>query len=113
MSDEVDESEGVMYSVDEARRKWSRLLHEQDTLSIPDTWAAGFVGRSVDALPGFAAVRSQCRLMKMGMSEKARNLWVLICALEKTLAMVLISYTRGIEDGAYLDNLIREIRRIL
>jgi hypothetical protein len=112
MSDEVEESEGVMYSVDGARWKWSRLLHEQETLVKPDGWTAGFVGRSIDALPGFAAVKSQCRLMKIGMSEKARNLWVLICALEKISAMIL-SHQKEFEYGAYLDNLIREIRRIL
>jgi hypothetical protein len=82
MSDEVEESEGVMYSVEEARWKWSRLLQEQETLFIPGAWMAGFVGSSVGVLLGFAAVRSQCLLMKMGMSEKARKRWVLICALE-------------------------------
>jgi hypothetical protein len=34
---------------------------------------AGFVIVSVDALLAFAAVRSQCLLMKMGISENARN----------------------------------------
>lgn len=81
MSDEVEESEGVMYSVEEARWKWSRLLHEQATLLIPGAWMVGFVGNSAGVLFGFAAVRSQCLFMKMGMSEKARKRWVLICAL--------------------------------
>lgn len=63
MSDGEDESEGVKYSVDGARWKASKLPQEHETLLIPS--------------PGvvfFAAVRSQCRLMKMGMSENARNL---------------------------------------
>lgn len=34
-------------------------------------------------LLGPAAVKSQWRLMKMGMSEKARKRWVLICALSR------------------------------
>jgi hypothetical protein len=81
MSDEVEESEGVMYSVEEARWKWSRLLHEQETLLIPGAWILGLVGKSAGVLLGLAAVRSQCLLMKMGMSEKALKRWVLICAL--------------------------------
>lgn len=71
MSDEVEESDGVMYSADEARRNWSRLLHGHETLLIPvpddfgvSTWAV---------LVALAAVKSQCRLTKMGISEKARN----------------------------------------
>lgn len=34
MSDEVDESDGVMYSLDEARWKGSRLLQEHEMLLI-------------------------------------------------------------------------------
>lgn len=41
----------------------------------------GFGGSSVGVLFGFAAVRSQCLFMKMGISEKARKRWVFICAL--------------------------------
>lgn len=63
MSDEEDESEGVKFSTDGARRKVSKLLQAQETLLIPSPCAVFF-----------AAVRSQCRLMKIGMSEKARNL---------------------------------------
>jgi hypothetical protein len=72
-----------MYSVEEARWKWSRLLHEQETLFIPGAWMVDLVGSCVGALLGLAAVRSQCLFMKMGMSEKARKRWVLICALNQ------------------------------
>lgn len=71
MSDEVDESDGVMYSVEAARSKELRFEQEQVTLWSP----AGLVAV---VLFGFAAVRSQCLLMKRGMSEKARKRCVLI-----------------------------------
>ena len=35
MSDEVDESDGVMYSFDEARWNESKLLQAQEILFIP------------------------------------------------------------------------------
>lgn len=73
MSDEVEESDGVMYSAEEARWNWSRLLQEQPTLFIPFPWCDGEFFTSRGGLLGSAAVKSQCRLMKMGMSEKARN----------------------------------------
>lgn len=59
-----------MYSVDADLWNASRLLQGQLTLWIP----GGLV------LFG-AAVRSQWRFMKRGMSEKARKRWVLIWAL--------------------------------
>lgn len=65
MSDEVDESEGVMYSVEAALWKVSRLLQGQETLWMP------CFGRVLGVL-GLAEVKSQCFLMKSGMSEKAR-----------------------------------------
>lgn len=70
-SEEADESEGLRYSVDEDRWNGSRLLQEQDILLIPDSGIAGLVVAFVSVL--LAAVRSQCRLMKIGMSEKARK----------------------------------------
>lgn len=88
----VDESDGVMYSVEAARCNGLRLLHGQETLLIPDPdpdieglW------RSVEGLLGCAAVRSQCLLMKRGMSLNALKRCILICAL---------------------DNLMRDIERI-
>lgn len=81
----MEESDGVMYSDEEARWNDSRLLHEQErlfiSLPVPVPWMAGLVLRSVVALLGFVAVRSQCLLMKMGMSENALKRWVLIWAL--------------------------------
>jgi hypothetical protein len=78
MSEEVEESDGVMYSADEARWNWSRLLQEQPTLLTPFPWCGGEILTSCGGLLGSAAVKSQCRLMKMGMSEKARNRCALI-----------------------------------
>lgn len=66
---------GVEYSDDGACSSGSILLHEQVSLLIPVDEESG-VG-----VIGFAAVRSQCRSMKIGMSEKARKRWVLIFAL--------------------------------
>lgn len=66
---------GVEYSHDGACSGGSILLHEQVSVLIPVDEELG-VG-----VLGFAAVRSQCRLMKIGMSEKARKRWVLIFAL--------------------------------
>lgn len=77
MSDEVEESDGVMYSVEVARSREVRFEQEQVMLLMP----AGLVLTIVVALFGFAAVRSQCLFMKRGMSEKARKRCVLIWAL--------------------------------
>lgn len=79
---EVEESDGVMYSFDEARWKVSRLLQAQERLLMSVPGMGGLAFRSVGVWSGFAAVRSQCLLMNMGMSEKALKRWVLICALE-------------------------------
>lgn len=68
-----------MYSDEEARRNTSRLLQEQVTLVMPEFGTMGFPFGVV--VFGFAAVRSQCRFMKIGMSEKARKRCVLIWAL--------------------------------
>lgn len=70
-----------MYSVDGARSKELRFEQEQVTLWRP----AGLVLTVVGVLLGFAAVRSQCLLMKRGMSEKARKRWVLIWALDSLI----------------------------
>jgi hypothetical protein len=77
MSDEVEESDGVMYSVEDARSKEFRFEQEQEMLLMP----VGFVLTGAVVVVGFAAVRSQCLFMKMGMSEKARKRCVFICAL--------------------------------
>lgn len=81
MSDDVDESEGVMYSDDEARWNWSRLLQEQDILfmPVPVPGREDFVETlGLEVWLADACVRSQWRLMKIGMSEKARKRWVFI-----------------------------------
>lgn len=77
MSDEVDESDGVIYSDEAALWNESRLLQEQEMLWMP----AGLARTVVLALFWFAAVRSQCLFRNIGMSENARKRWVLICAL--------------------------------
>lgn len=59
MSDEVDESDGVMYSLDEARWKGSRLLQEHEMLLIAVPWTADLELTSVSELLWLAAVRSQ------------------------------------------------------
>jgi len=82
MSSEVEESDGVMYSVEEARWTEFRLLHGQETCSIPDG-IEDLLLRSVGWSLGFAAVRSQCLLMKRGMSLNALKRCILICALEE------------------------------
>jgi hypothetical protein len=79
ISEDVEESEGVMYSEEAARRNVSRLLQEQVTLVMPEFGRVGFPFGVV--VFGFAAVRSQCRFMKIGISEKARKRCVLIWAL--------------------------------
>lgn len=73
MSDEVDESEGVMYSFDGARWNVSKLLQPHETLLIPLLLIECFVLTSIPELAWFAAVKSQWRLMKRGISEKARK----------------------------------------
>lgn len=80
--DVVEESEGVIYSDEAARRNVSRLLQEQFTLFMPVLWWDSF---SLGVVCAFAAVKSQCLLIKIGMSEKARKRWVLICALRISL----------------------------
>lgn len=105
MSDEVEESDGVMYSVEAARSKEFRFEQEQVRLWMP----AGLVLTVVVALFGFAAVRSQCLLMKRGMSEKARKRCVFIWALGSLL--VEIGYEKA--NGSNLDSLIRDIARML
>jgi hypothetical protein len=77
--DVVEDSEGVMYSDEAARRNVSRLLQEQVTLFMPEFGRVRFSFEVV--VFGFAAVRSQCRFMKIGISEKARKRCVLIWAL--------------------------------
>lgn len=77
----MEESEGVKYSDEAARWKESRLLQRQEMLFMPDPGSAALLDRSVGPWFGFAAVRSQWRLMKIGMSEKALKRWVLIWAL--------------------------------
>lgn len=57
-----------------------------------------------------AAVRSQCFLMNMGMSWKARKRCVLICALDWSQYAIL--FPACLMDR-YLDSLIREIARML
>ena len=60
MSEEVEESEGVIYSVEEARWNWSRVLHAQETLVTPAAEDEALAGSSCVAVPEFvAAVRSQ------------------------------------------------------
>jgi hypothetical protein len=77
--DVVEESEGVMYSDEAARRNVPRLLQEQVTLVMPEVGRVRFSFEVV--VFGFAAVRSQCRFMKIGISENARKRCVLIWAL--------------------------------
>lgn len=77
MSDEVEESDGVMYSEEAARSKDDRFEQEQVMLWKP----AGLAFVGVFEVFWFAAVRSQCFLMKIGISEKARKRCVLIWAL--------------------------------
>jgi hypothetical protein len=77
MSEEVEESEGVMYSDEAARWKVSRLLQVQEMLWMPGGLGSGELG-----LFWFAAVKSQCLFRKIGMSEKARKRCVFIWALE-------------------------------
>lgn len=81
MSDEVEESDGVMYSVEAARSKEVRFEQEQVRLWMP----AGLALTVVVALFELAAVRSQCLLMKRGMSEKARKRCVFIWALDSLM----------------------------
>lgn len=70
MSEEVEESDGVMYSVEAARWKESRLLQGHETLCIPPDLVMAAL--EVFEELGLAEVRSQCFLMNSGMSEKAR-----------------------------------------
>jgi hypothetical protein len=81
MSEEVEESDGVIYSAEPARWNEVRSLHEQETGLIPDPGKEDLLLRSVGVLLEFAAVRSQCLLMKIGMSLKALKRCILICAL--------------------------------
>lgn len=80
----MEESDGVMYSVEAARSNELRFEQEQVTLLSP----ADFVLTVVVLLFGFAAVRSQCLLMKRGMSEKARKRCVLIWALGSFVSLI-------------------------
>lgn len=68
MSDEVEESDGVIYSDEADLWKASRLLQGQETL-----WMLAGLGMAVLPVLGFAALRSQCLFIKIGMSEKARK----------------------------------------
>lgn len=82
MSEDVEDSDGVGYSFEGARWKHaSRLLHRQERLLMPVPGTEGLVVRSAGEWFGFAAVKSQWRLMKIGMSENALKRWVLIWAL--------------------------------
>lgn len=81
MSEEVEESDGVMYSVEEARWNDLRLLHEQETGSIPDVDMGDLLLRSAGVALGLADVRSQCLLMKRGVSLNALKRCILIWAL--------------------------------
>lgn len=79
------------------------------------------------ALFAFAAVRSQCFLMKMGMSEKALKRWVLICALDDVSQMecnplsslfcsdffFFFFFLFVSEFITHLESFIREIARML
>ena len=81
MSEEVEESDGVMYSVEDARWNELRLLQEQETELIPDADLGDLLLRSAGVVLGLAEVRSQCLLMKRGMSLNALKRCILIWAL--------------------------------
>lgn len=70
-----------MYSDEGVRWKESRVLQRQEMLLMQDPWTGALLLISGGPWFGFAAVKSQWRLMKIGMSEKALKRWVLICAL--------------------------------
>lgn len=67
----------------------SRLLQAQPT-RVMLSWVAGLsmvsIGMEFVVVVVVAAVRSQCFLMKMGISENALKRWILICALQCWLA---------------------------
>lgn len=69
--------------IDGRGRKESRLLQQHEMFAIPSCSLLGILDAEspVTMLLGLAAVRSQCFLMKSGISENARNRCTLICAL--------------------------------
>lgn len=68
--------------VDGRGRKESRLLQQHEMFAIPSCSLDTLDAKSpVTMLLGLAAVRSQCFLMKSGISENALNRCTFICAL--------------------------------
>jgi hypothetical protein len=78
-----EEAEPVQsLDVDGGGRKESILLQQHEMLAIPSCSSDILDAESpVIMLLGLAAVRSQCFLMKSGISENALNRCTLICAL--------------------------------
>jgi hypothetical protein len=81
MSEEVEESDGVIYSAEEARWNEFRLLHEQETGLIADVDKGDLLLTSAGVVLGLADVRSQCLWMKRGISLNALKRCILIWAL--------------------------------
>lgn len=79
-------------------------------VEIPSSALHAFVVLAgAELLMALAAVRSQCFLMNIGMSENALNRWILTCELETKVSNVF-DHEFG---NAHLHILIREIARIL
>lgn len=68
-----------------AAGSWLKLL-EQQAIGCIVSWYSSTLGElSVVGLPMLAQVKSQCFLMNIGMSRKARNRWVFIRALSASI----------------------------
>lgn len=66
----------------------SRLPHEHELLVIRFEEFNVFEGSFGSLLPASAAVRSQCFLINIGISEKARKRCVFICALNSLIRAI-------------------------
>lgn len=86
-----------------------RLVYEQQSFELPCASA------SVPKYPMLAQVRSQCFLIKMGISKNARKRWILIWALlpsELRCSCLSIKRENGLFGAFYLESLIRDIFRM-
>lgn len=103
----------LVLSEEELLRSASMLLLQEHWTLVISFWGVDSLEMSVGGellvVVVLAEVRSQCFLMNMGMSEKARKRWVFIWALDRCQFLEF-----GImEYGKHLDSLMREIERML
>lgn len=82
-SDDVDDVDDGAYSLEDECLNWSNLVHEQPIFEISPEGFKLLLAHSEVGSDELAAVRSQCLLRNIGMSENALKRWILIWELNR------------------------------